>query len=205
MSPDQFAELLGALDKHTIALAIAAVAASLTAAAAMSALALAWGQIRAARSGIKSTFILEFDRRWEGEMKPVRAKFLKMRTEIKDRVHSQYSNLNAEDTEAKMGDECSKHLHSFRSENPAEYNDLMSIVGFFETVGYSIHKNHIPVDDVSDLFGEAIRDLDRLFWKHIQKRIEESKNDDAAGKTTLFEHACSLICHNRDWYAARKT
>jgi hypothetical protein len=203
MTTEQFAELLAILNNHTWALAITAIATALTAIAAVSALLLATKQILAAHSGIKATFIAELDGRWEGsEMKNVRAKWIEMREHIRTLVEGTYGNLTAQGKDEKMGDECSKYLHDLRIQKPNAYNDIISVVGFFETAGYSIHKKYIPADDVMDLFGEAIRELDRLCWKHMQKRIEESKAE-GAGMTTLFEHACKLVVSTRTWYESR--
>jgi hypothetical protein len=156
MTTEQFTALLAVLDNHTWALAITAIATALTGFSAICALLLAARQILAAHSGIKATFIAELDGRWEGhEMKIVRAKWKVMREHIRTLVEQTYGNLTANGKDEKMGDECSKYLHDLRIQKPNEYNDIISIVGFFETAGYSIHKKYIPADDVIDLFGEA--------------------------------------------------
>ena len=122
-----------------------------------------------------------------------------MRNRIKTIVEQQHGNLTVLEKHAKMGDECSKYLHDTRLQNPGEYNDIISIVGFFENIGYLVNKKYISSDESTDLFGEAIREIDRLCWKHIHKRIDESK-EEGAGTTRLFEHACNLIVLTRARY-----
>ncbi len=202
MTTEQFTALLAILDQHTLGLAVAAVAASITALAALYALLLARRQIFAAHSGIKATFLVELDARWEGtEMRGVRAKWVTMRSNVKEIVEQHYRNMTEVEKREKTGEECSKYLHDLRIKNPREYNDIMSIIGFFENIGYWIDRKYISAEEVFDLFGEAIREIDRLCWKHIHKRIDESKTE-GAGVSNLFKHACNLIDYTRTRYAA---
>jgi hypothetical protein len=200
MSSEQVTALLAILDHHTLALDITAGATAITALAALCALLLAWKHVLTARSGIKATFIVELDKRWEGnEMQIARTKWLQMRTHIKQSVEQTHGSRVVLEQQAQMGEECSKYLHDLRIKNPHEYNDIMSVVGFFEMAGYWVDRKYISLDEVIDLFGEAIREIDRLCWKHIHKRIDDSK-EQGAGKSRLFEHACNLIVRTRTSY-----
>jgi hypothetical protein len=209
MPTDQFGTLLEVLDHHTVALAIAAAAGALTAAAAIYALIFARRQIFAAQAGIratvmgtKATMIYDLDRRWEGEMLGVRAKWTAMRDHITEVVEKKYGNRPLPERHAKMGEECSVYLHDLRSSAPLEYNSIISVIGFFETVGYSVDRNFLSADEIIDLYGESIREFDRLCWDHMQKRIDESKRSSVTGTTKVWEHACNLVLHIRNMDAA---
>lgn len=210
MEADQFKALIGAIQEHHhleiaswIAIIVTAAAAVATATAAIYALIYAARQINAAQTGTKATFLADLDGRWEGnEMKAARAKWIRMKDEIIAKVEEEYPNLTADLKLKRRAEACSAHLHKMRHENPEHYNDIISILGFFETVGYIVAKRYISAEEVADLFGQSIKSFDELCWDHVQKRIEESRNETGA-PTLLWEHACNLIAFTRDWYSER--
>jgi hypothetical protein len=210
MNPDQFNALIQAIQEHHnlevaswIAIIVAAGAAVFTAAAAAYALYFAARQIGTAQSGSRGAFLADLDGRWEGsEMKAARAKWLRMKDEIIRRVDVEYPNLTADLKLKRRAEFCSLHLHELRHGDPEHYNDVISILGFFETVGYIIAKKYVSAEDIADLFGQSIKSFDDLCWDHVQKRIEESRNETGA-PTLLWEHACNLILFTREWYSKR--
>lgn len=210
MTPDQLKAVLEAIHEHGvlelaswIAIIVTAIAAVATASAAAFALIYASRQIGTAQSGTKAMFLVDLDHRWEGnEIKEGRAKWLKMREAMIKIVDEKYPNYTAERKRQQRTVECSSYLHTLRSTEPHEYNDIISILGFFETIGYIADKGYVTADEIVDLFGESIREFDFLCWDHIQKRIEESTQE-AGVPTKLWEHACNLIVYTRKVYGLK--
>ena len=89
-------------------------------------------------------------------MKEARGKWIAMRDLIEAKVETEHQNRTSEFKRTKISEECSSYLFSLRAQNPVEYNDIMSILGFFETVGYVITRGFIPPDEMIDLYGELI-------------------------------------------------
>ena len=123
-----------------------------------------------------------------------------MRDHLVRKVDTDYPNLTTEQKIRKRSEECAAYLHSLRHSDPEHYNDIISILGFFETLGYIVDKGYISASDIVNLFGPPIQSLDELCWDHIQKRIEEGEHETGA-PTLLWEHACNLIVSTREWYS----
>lgn len=161
-------------------------------------------QICAARDNTKAIFLVELDGRWEGrEMREGRTKWRELRTRIYEEVENNHGHLNTDQKQAKCAEVCSIELYKMLKDNPKDYTDILSILGFFETIGYVVDRGFISGEEIAELYGDSIQEFDRLCSNHIEKRREERRNE--TGKPTdLYEHARNLIFNTRVYYDRTK-
>lgn len=199
MNDEQWRELLSALEPHWLE-SIAWSAAVLMGLAAVYALIFAHSQIKMAKNSTKALFIAELDRRWEGhEMKEARSKWRMLRNTIDAKIESKHKSLNTNDKINKKAEICSDMLYDMLKNDTDGYTSILSILGFFETVGYIVDRQFITANEIADLYGDSIMEFDRLCYAHIEKRREERLKE--TGVTTdLYDHARNLIKSTRKYY-----
>lgn len=132
--------------------------------------------------------LMELDNRWDSiEMLRARSIFNAM----KEAISAQVGTNNP-----RVGDDARKDLvqlawqaalQAKRTNVPNEYRRLMSICGFFETVGLMVHKDYIMIDDVLELFLGPVVDIERCFGGHIEDLAKEAGVPDG-----LYRHALIL-------------
>jgi len=202
MTDQQFSALLSALNPSFLE-SVAYAATIVMALIAGYALYFARAQILAARSGTKATFLVDLDGRWEGtEMKEARARWREMRDAVTQHIEQTYPEASRNEKRAKRGEHCSKVLHTMVHKEPEKHITIMSIFGFFETTGYIVDNGFISAEEIVDLYGESILELDQFCWSYIEKRREEATNDTGV-PTKLWEHARNLMLATRQAYRLR--
>ncbi len=201
MTPGQFDTLIGTIKALPSILEFSSwIATVVLAAVAVCALEFAKGQTNAAEKAAKGVFIIDIDKRWESEdMMSTRAEWRRFREEIAKHVADNFAELSDRDKQNKQSEVAAAALHRMHLEDTDRYVHISKLLGFFETTGYTISKGYLHSDDVSDLYGEAILDFDRLCWSHIEKRREDQTKRTGV-PTKLWEHARNLILNTRKFY-----
>lgn len=188
-----------------VATVMAAAAAVVTTMAAIYTLLFVRKQLLATHASTKAAFLATLDQRWEGsDMRAARAAWTQLKLEIKQHVDDTYSDLPARDARKRMAEYCNQKLWDMKKKSTEAYNTIMSIFGFYETLGYTIKKGFMNADDIADLYGDSILEFDRLCWLHIEKRVEESSSE-AGVPSKLWEHARSLVQDTKKFYRISET
>lgn len=199
MTKEQFAELLTLSQPHWLEIAawIAIIATAITAGYAII---YARHQLKIARENGKILFLMDMDRRWDGhEMKEARIKWRELRNSINETIEKEHSQLSHQDRLNKASELCSNKLHEMLKRDVDGYAIIMSIMGFFETIGYVIDKKFTSSDEIAGLYGDSIQEFDRLCFSHLEKRREDRQSSTGA-PTDLYEHARNLIFATREYY-----
>jgi len=210
MTDQQFDRLLVKLDNilivagpHSLEI-LAWIALIVTAITAVYAMFYARHQIQAARDNTKAIFLADLDRRWEGaEMKEARSKWRVLRNEIIVQVDKNHAHLNPGEKLKKRGQTCASKLHGMLINDVEGYTHIISILGFYETIGYLIFREFLTVEDIVELYGDSIREYDTLCFDHIEKRRRDREADTGV-PTDLYEHARNLILETRGYYEKKK-
>jgi len=135
-----------------------------------------------------ATLLMELDQRFDSkEMTEARNLFIEMRESDERGYLWTPSLLNEEEKMAKMADEWTKQLSELREKQKDKYSLLLSLGGFFETVGMMVKRKYISKDDALGLFSGPVIAFGRNFSEHIAARQNE-----AGVPPGLFEHALYL-------------
>ena len=202
MDTSQFESLLAVLAPDGLRQAVE-IATIVMAIAAIYALFFAYRQIGVARKGTKATFIVDLDRRWEGpDMREARVLWSEIHSYVVQNVETRYPELTNDRKVEKQSEVCSQVLYSMLKDDPRKYASFMQIIGFFETIGYTVNRGFLTGEEIADLYGESILEFDRLCRNHITKRQEDLQRETGA-PTKLYEHAFALIDETRRFYGLK--
>ena len=146
----------------------------------LSALGVAWYQLRAVARQTRAGVLLELDERWEsGEVLALRRKLEALIQEVQ---------TDAARERVTVAELFPDRLRRLREEAPERYWELFRLCGFFETVAYVSRARYISVSDLEGLLAASIRETGKLFRQHI---LERQNAPD--GIPDLMEHFVWLV------------
>jgi hypothetical protein len=151
--------------------------------------------VRDATRSRHASLILELERRWDGDdIKAARALFAKTREEITKKVSEDHPLTRDGAKEEKQQEEWTKRLAQMRKEDPDQYRKLMSMWGFFETVGLTVRRKYILEDDAFGLFKGPILYMHTFMRPHTEQRANEMSVPDGFLENALY--LCDLAAKN---------
>jgi hypothetical protein len=134
-----------------------------------------------------ANLLMDIDHRWDHEMKEARNTLALIADDIQRWVKSRHPGLEGADLNTEIQSEWRRTLNGMRRRGSPAYLDAISICGFFETVGLMVRKNYVSADDVVELLGVSILNLDFYLRPHIEERAKEEGVPEG-----FFEHALHL-------------
>ena len=152
-----------------------------------------WKELReaniAAVKQAKASFLLELDRRFEGEkMIHTREALLEMRDTLTIKISGSHQLLDDHHRTEKLNSEFHKELEKLRISDRSKYTTLMRFCGFFETVGLMVELGYIELEDMIKLFKGPILAIDACYRLHISERQKEMGVPEG-----LYKHALFLV------------
>ena len=133
----------------------------------------------------EATFMFELDKRWEGQdMVDARRAFETCYDKIHNKACENHPKVNATSHLDKIQEEFSKHLILLRQDKIDEYQDIMKIMGFFETLGIFVRKNYTSKEEIIDLYGGSILKARSAFVRHINDIAREK-----GSISGIYEHS----------------
>ena len=135
---------------------------------------IAWRQLRTMADQMRATNLMALDDRWESDsFKPVRDEMQKLTREVSDAIAQNRKSATATERLSQSWEMYAERLYQLqRLQEPTQYELLLRVCGFFETVGYTANRKYLDVEDVIDLFGGSIRTASQIFESHIRKLQE---------------------------------
>jgi hypothetical protein len=128
--------------------------------------------------------LMELDKRWDStEMRDARKLYSKSVAEIDAKLKSLGLPLDGANTRAAW----TRFLADCRSNRREDYQQLLLMPSFFETVGVMVKKEYIAEKDVIDLLAGPIIYIGLRFGDHIAERSQEP-----GVPKGLFENALNL-------------
>ncbi len=160
-------------------------------AAAIAAIA-AWFQFRAMSLQMRASLLLSFDQRWEEpSFKRNRNVYAKFQSSVRDEIRLFRVGADPDEDGEVMMRRYQSRLARMLWENPAEYQTIMGLCYFLETVGYAARAKYIHARDITNLLGGTIREVSQVFQYHIRDLQE------TPGREELFGNCVWLF--NRAW------
>lgn len=143
--------------------------------------------LRASALARKGALLLQLDARFDqSELQEGR---MLMRTKL-DEVKTAVLTANALATDDRKDDlirnQWATELAALRAEDPTIYMKMITVAGFFETVGMMVWEKYISAKDAFFLFEGPILEIETAFRRHAADRIA---NGAAPG---FLEHAFKL-------------
>jgi hypothetical protein len=137
------------------------------------------------------TLLMELDKRFDSkDLIDARRIFVDMRERIKKEVAANNLKANEEYRAEKIAEVWTVELERLRADTDDDedkYSELMSLAGFFETVGVMVKRKYISEQDAIGLFKGPLITFGRNFRKHIELRQKETGMPPG-----LLEHALYL-------------
>lgn len=128
--------------------------------------------------------LMELDKRWDAfEMREARKLYSRSAAEIDAKIRSFGLPLDAANIRAAW----TRFLADCRANRREDYQQLLLMPSFFETVGLMVKKEYIAEEDVVDLLAGPIVNIGLRFGDHIAERSQES-----GVPKGLFENALNL-------------
>lgn len=148
----------------------------------------------------RARFLFELDGRWEGQhMAKARIQFDILYDELHKRVCEDHPTVNDDKLFEHLQRKFSGRLEEFRGTDKEKYQQLLQIIGFFETAGMLVAKKYISAEDILDLYAGSILKANRAFRGHIQELITEKGIVEG-----LYEHALELGDLAIEWERQRR-
>lgn len=148
-------------------------------------------QIRQSTKATNARLMLDLDMRWDSpDMQETRRLFGDTNSDLVAIVSNDFPQANDAAREQKVREKWTEHLRNLREQDVQNYTKLMSMCGFFETVGLMVKKNYVSKSDMLDLFEGPIVAIGRCYGGHIEERSKEM-----GVPKGLYEHALE-ICEN---------
>lgn len=155
---------------------------------AIAAAIIAFVELRTLGRQAKATLLLELDRRFEGPELSIARRIL---AQIRDQAATTVGLANPLASENArmqlMKPECGRIMSDTRANDPKTYSRVMSVLGFFETVGLMVDQEYVALSEINELFRGPILAIDLLFGDHISERERET-----GVPTGLYTHARKL-------------
>lgn len=118
--------------------------------------------------------IMDLDHRWDsGEIRKARAFFGNLREDITKEISQKFPLDSDKVKLRKAKAEWTKQLAALRKADPANYRLLITICGFFESVGMMVKRDYISKEDALGLFAGSIVQIDRFMRPHLEARAKE--------------------------------
>ncbi len=151
-----------------------------------------WKELReaniAAVKQAKASFLLELDRRFEGEqMFKTREALLELRDTLTIKISGTHQLLDDQHRTEKLKIEFHEELEKLRTSSRPKYTTLMRFCGFFETVGLMVKLGYVGLEDMIELFKGPILAIDTCYRLHISERQKEM-----GVPVGLYKHALFL-------------
>jgi len=136
--------------------------------------------------------LIDLDKRWESqEMHESREIIRKMRRSVREQITSEYEHLNEESKHQKRKELYCEVLFELRENGFDEYQHFMRVWGFLETVGYCVKAKHLSLNDIDEIFGAVVLQIDEVSHLHIRER-DEKLTQDIGKPAQLYENMLNI-------------
>ncbi|MDA0997537.1 MAG: hypothetical protein O2944_04935 [Proteobacteria bacterium] len=110
----------------------------------------------------RATLLLDLDKRWEGaELTCAREVFFKVQEEVKKKIEleggDKAKDESIEVTRQNHQVAFANHFDHMRKENQKDYQHIMNIWGFLETLGYLYTSKYLSAGEIDKLLGYTIQ------------------------------------------------
>ncbi len=120
----------------------------------------------------RARLLLQLDTRWESrELEEARRQLHELTAEV-DKSVGQLPPLGTA-TREQRATRASEILADYREREPERYWPVSRLWGFIETMGYLWRAGQLELEEIDELFGAAILQIDDLARKHLEARAEE--------------------------------
>src|ERR1700722_175719 len=149
---------------------------------------IAYFELRTLSRQAKATLLLELDRRFEGpELSAVRRALQGIRDGAVIAVGQAHPAAGDGERATQIRAECLRVITDMRTHPPDNYSQLLSFMGFFETVGLMVRRRYVVIEEIDELFRGPILAIDLHFRDHIAQREQET-----GVPVGLYRHALNL-------------
>lgn len=161
-----------------------------TAAIFLAALIVAVLQLISLRKSGATEVLIHLDSRWENELKDAREATDKHDREIRRKMGLAVAGRLKDEDMERVSNSFHEKLKKLRENDSSEYDKVMSLCGFFETLGFIVTspKNYLDEQDAYELLGGSVVEYYKLFKHHINVMQQEEYKEAYVNFAKLGKH-----------------